>query len=73
MDIGMWMVKSEMKNGRWFTSVVHLNTILQAAHLIPYYGEKPIPRDFSHVYLLDAFGGYFVNRYADRHAHEIVF
>ncbi|KAG1750512.1 uncharacterized protein EDB91DRAFT_1235038 [Suillus paluster] len=62
---GMWKVKPE--------SVEHVDTILRSAHLIPVFGSGPLPDGFHFAHSLDVFNSYYVNKYADHHAHEIVF
>ena len=54
-------------------TVVHLDTILRGAHLIPVYGSSFIPPHFRHSWSLDAFKAFFVNKYADHHANKIAF
>ncbi|KAF8801254.1 hypothetical protein BYT27DRAFT_7310172 [Phlegmacium glaucopus] len=71
---GMWVVKPEEDHHRKrLTTVVHLDTILRGAHLIPVYGSSFIPPYFCHYWSLDAFRAFFVNKYADHHANEVAF
>ena len=71
---GMWIVRPEFtEDGTHATSVIHLNTIFCAAHLMPVYGNNPIPRYLSFTQTLDAFNSYYVNKYIDHHAFEIAF
>ncbi|KAF8810183.1 hypothetical protein BYT27DRAFT_7222195 [Phlegmacium glaucopus] len=71
---GMWVVKPEEdRHGRRVTSVVHLDTVLRGAHLIPVFGEGFLPPNFRHNWSLDSFKAFFVNKYADHHANEIAF
>ncbi|KAF8816751.1 hypothetical protein BYT27DRAFT_7220468 [Phlegmacium glaucopus] len=71
---GMWVVKPEEDcHGKRLTTVVHLDTILRGAHLIPVYGSSFIPPHFCHYWSLDAFRAFFVNKYADHHANEVAF
>jgi hypothetical protein len=73
-DTGMWMVEPEMTDdGLPEVSVIHLDCIFRAAHLIPIYSETQIPNNVSHHNSLDAFAGFYVNKYADHHAFEIVY
>lgn len=74
-DTGMWRVKPDMSSGQRDTTVVHLDTILRAAHLLPIYGSSYplIPSDFQHTKSLDSFNAYYVKRHIDHHAHEIAF
>lgn len=71
----MWKVRPEFHGQSRDITVLHLDTFLRAAHLIPVYGDDPLPIDFDHTYSLEegVFGMYYVNKYADHHANEIAF
>ncbi|KAI5822540.1 hypothetical protein K523DRAFT_421984 [Schizophyllum commune Tattone D] len=72
-DTGMFIVEADMAdNGEREISVVHTDTLLRAAHLLPVF-DGPIPPKFSSLYTYDAFDTFFVNKYADHHSHEIAF
>ncbi|KAK0434113.1 hypothetical protein EV421DRAFT_1909618 [Armillaria borealis] len=73
-DTGMWHVKYET-HGRHDTrlvTVVHLNTFFHAAHLIPDYGDKAVPVEFSYEYSLNCFHIFYMNKYIDHHAFEMI-
>ena len=70
-DTGMWMVKPEVTDGLPVISVIHLDSIFRAAHLIPIYGNNLVPDSVSLHNSLDAFVAFYVNKYADHHAFEI--
>jgi len=71
---GLWVVEPDVdESGRRATSVIHLDSIVRAAHLLPVFGEGFIPVDFDFSYSLDAFQSFYVNKYADHHANEIAF
>ncbi|KAF7372468.1 hypothetical protein MVEN_00108400 [Mycena venus] len=72
-ETGMWIVEPEMKGSVRLTTIVHLDTLLRGAHLIPVYGEGYIPIGFRYTYSLDAFKSFHVNKYIDHHANEIAF
>lgn len=73
-ETGMWMVEPELdKYGRRLVSVIHVDCILRAAHLLPIPGDEPVPVRLRHTDTLDAFTAFYVNKYADHHAHEIAF
>ncbi|THU77673.1 hypothetical protein K435DRAFT_824275 [Dendrothele bispora CBS 962.96] len=65
---GMWIFRREQAY-----SVIHLDTILRLAHLLPVFGARPLPHKFDYRYTLDCFSSMYVNQYADHHAHEIIF
>ncbi|KAJ7840102.1 hypothetical protein B0H14DRAFT_3696876 [Mycena olivaceomarginata] len=62
-----------MKGRSRLTTIVHLDTLLRGAHLIPVYGTRHIPANFRYQHSLDAFKAFHVNKYIDHHANEIAF
>ena len=69
---GMWIVKPDLaENGTHTASVIHIDTIFHAAHLMPVYRNDAVPRYLSFTQSLDAFNLYYVNKYIDHHAFEI--
>ena len=71
---GMWIVRPSSTRGRRDKSVLHLDCLLRAAHLIPVYADnQPLPLDFHYSYSLHAFGAYYVNKYIDHNANELAF
>jgi hypothetical protein len=71
---GMWQVAPDVnEQGARICSVIHIDSILRAAHLIGVYGKDFIPHNLRHYHSLSAFKLYYVNKYADHHAHEIAF
>ena len=71
---GMWIVKPDLaEDGTHNASVIHIDTIFRAAHLMPVYGNDPVPRHLSFTQSLDTFNSYYVNKYIDHHAFEIAF
>ena len=73
-QMGMWVIRPESdNNGRRLTSVIHIDTILCGAHLLPVYGKSFLPLRFHYTWSLDSFKSFFVNKFADHHANEIAF
>ncbi|KAJ7888963.1 hypothetical protein B0H14DRAFT_3081915 [Mycena olivaceomarginata] len=72
-ETGMWIVEPEMKGRVRLTTIVHIDTLLRGAHLIPVYGSGYIPTGFRYTYSLDAFKSFHVNKNIDHHANEIAF
>jgi hypothetical protein len=75
---GMWVVRPDIvQRGRRpeepERSVLHLDSFLRAAHLIPVFGKDKVPRDFHFTFSLDSFKAYYVNKYIDHHANEVAF
>lgn len=73
-NTGMWVVEPDiLDDGTPRTSVIHLDTIMHLAHLLPIYGEKRAPRGAKYTESLDLFSEFYINKFADHHAFEIVF
>jgi hypothetical protein len=73
---GMWVVEPDVTDdGAPLTSVIHLDTIIWAAHLLPVFKNEPelVSRAFSFSDTLDKFQKFYVNKYIDHHAFEIAF
>ncbi|EIW78819.1 hypothetical protein CONPUDRAFT_60102, partial [Coniophora puteana RWD-64-598 SS2] len=71
-DTGMFMVTPDHNDdGTSLLAVVHVNSLVRAAHLIPFYGDKFIPEGAKHYDSYNDFAGFYVNRYADHHLFEI--
>ncbi|KAI0668119.1 hypothetical protein C8Q78DRAFT_1071468 [Trametes maxima] len=72
-DTGMWTVRPRYLRGRRpMLSVVHLDTIFRAAHLIGVSDTKRITDTQSANTALDDFDRYYVNKYIDHHAFEVL-
>ena len=70
-DTGMWMVEPEVEdNGSPSISVIHIDCIFRAAHLLPVYSDDPIGSISPHD-SLDIFSAFYVNKYIDHHAFQI--
>ncbi|KAJ7723744.1 hypothetical protein DFH07DRAFT_759380 [Mycena maculata] len=70
---GMWVVEPEYQRKDRLVTILHLDSFLRGAHLVPVYGSAHIPVGFSHNHSLDAFTAFHVNKYIDHHANEIAF
>ena len=71
---GMWIVEPELDMDKErLRSVLHLDSFVRGAHLIPVYGSQYLPINFRHVWSLDVFDAYHVNKFIDYHANEIAF
>jgi hypothetical protein len=73
-DTGMWVVEPDyLEDSAHFASVIHLDTIFRAAHLMPVYGNEYAPTYLSFDQSLDAFRTFYVNKYIDHQAFETAF
>lgn len=73
LETGMWRVRPDIRRGQRLCSVIHLDSLLRGAHLLPNFGCSFLPINFDYSYSLDAFASYYVNHFADHHSHEIIF
>ncbi|KAG2076162.1 hypothetical protein BDR04DRAFT_1125739 [Suillus decipiens] len=71
-ETGLWMVEPSSIDGHAHFVVIHIETIFRSAHLIPVYGTELLPVAIKSHHVLDIFTLFYVNRYADHHAFEIV-
>ena len=69
---GMWMIAPSFIGESENLAVIHVDTIVRSAHLIPIFGQRPVPPFVSFYNSLDAFRGFYVNGFADHHAFELV-
>ena len=65
--MGMWKVEPDQDQT---LAVIHLDTIVQAAHL-PVFGPGCVSRSLSFTNTLDTFHRFYVNKYVDHHVFEI--
>ncbi len=71
-DTGMWRVRPHMVGRRRLRTVVHLDSFLRGAHLLPAFdGAARLPVNFHFSYSLDSFEAFFINKYADNQMFEI--
>jgi len=73
-ETGMWMVERDWEeDGTQSMGVIHVDSIVRGAHLIPVYGEDFVPRHITFSNSLDYYSAYYVSKFADHHSHEIAF
>ncbi|KAG1731306.1 hypothetical protein EDD22DRAFT_982578 [Suillus occidentalis] len=72
-DTGMWIVRPTVHDdGTPNFAIIHIDTIYHAAHLIPVYGPNFIADNIEYFHSYDAFRSFYINKFADHHAFEIV-
>ena len=74
-DNGMWIVEPDFdRNNYRVMSVVHVDSIIRAVHLLPVFrGDVIVPREINFSHTLDIFTAFYVNKYIDYHAFETLF
>jgi hypothetical protein len=70
--MGMWEVKLEMAGTRLTSEVIHLDCIIQGAHLLLHYGSGFLSENFDAIDARDAFQSYFINQLFDYHIHALL-
>ncbi|KAI0364600.1 hypothetical protein BV20DRAFT_955911, partial [Pilatotrama ljubarskyi] len=72
-DTGMWIVEPSFISGRRpLISVLHLDTIVRAAHLIGVSLGESVSEDLQSRDALDTFASFYVNKFVDHHAFELL-
>lgn len=71
-DTGMWLVRPQITQRHQRThSIIHIDTVYRAAHLIPVYAKDFVPNQPHPHQSYDNYQLFYVNKYADHHAFEI--
>ncbi|KAF8259052.1 hypothetical protein EI94DRAFT_1774026 [Lactarius quietus] len=70
--VNMWVVQPDSNlDGSPAVSIVHLDSVLHAVHLMPVFGDCMMPMDLTSDQSLDIFQSFYVNKYIDYHTFEI--
>lgn len=74
-NAGMWIMQRATSGHQPRARVIPLHSILRAAHLIPVYGyeEAILPKTCMPEHSLDDFDLFYVNKFVDHHACEVLF
>ena len=74
-DNGLWVVEPTYdESGSRHMSVVHVDSIVRAAHLLPVFqGSSTLPPQLTFSQTLDSFRAFYINKYIDYHAFETMF
>jgi hypothetical protein len=71
---GLWRVRLDHDaRNRPMCSIIHIDSILRCAHLMPAFGSRFISPSLHHSKSLEVFQLYYVNKYIDYHAFEVSF
>ncbi|KAG2116276.1 hypothetical protein DEU56DRAFT_974984 [Suillus clintonianus] len=71
-DTGMFVVVPSINDDDTpDISIIHIDCIVRAAHLIPVYGANFVSRDITLHDSYNVFRAYYINKYADHHAFEV--
>ncbi|KAF9228936.1 hypothetical protein BS17DRAFT_841209, partial [Gyrodon lividus] len=67
---GMWTVSLSFLQENF--AVIHIDSIIYAAHLLPIFGDEQVPSYVKSHNSLNVYQGFYVNCFADHHAFELV-
>ncbi|KAF9234302.1 hypothetical protein BU15DRAFT_90031 [Melanogaster broomeanus] len=69
---GMWMVRpSFLEEGSKNLAVIHIDSIVRSAHLLPIFGNERVPPFINFHNSLDIYRSFYINRFADHHAFQL--
>jgi len=68
---GMWVVQPDDDESP--PSIIHLDSVVRAAHLLPVFGPEHVSRTLSFTDTLDKFMRFYVNKFVDHHSFKIIF
>ena len=72
INTGMWVVKPDCNaDGSPAVGVIHLDSVVRAAHLMPIFGDRFLPPNLIADHTLDVFQAFYINKYIDYHAFEL--
>jgi hypothetical protein len=74
-DTGMWLVERAFKGEDSDIpdlTVIHVDSIFRAVHLLPHFGKEPVPRRVTFEHSLDYYHIFYVNKFSDHHSFEIL-
>ena len=72
-DMGMWVVEPDVETGSPFAGIIHMDSILRAAHLMGVCREVFVPKKLTPDNSLYFFYSFYVNKFVDHHAFKIAF
>ena len=72
INTGMWVVQLDYNaDGSPAVGVIHLDSVVHMAHLMPVFGDGFLPANLTVDHTLDTFQAYYVNKYIDYHTFEL--
>ncbi|KAG0702195.1 hypothetical protein DFH29DRAFT_1047447 [Suillus ampliporus] len=71
LDTGMWMVHPSLHAGSRELSVIRVNTIICACHLLSIFDADFAPENTTPHNVLDSWAGFYVNKFVDHYSFEI--
>ena len=72
-DTSMWVIVPDYDNrGYHNTSVIHIDSIVRGAHLLPVFNKSKLPSALNYTHSLDYFCSFYMNKYIDPHTFELL-
>jgi hypothetical protein len=71
-DNGMYIVQPEVTSGQRNMSVISVDRIIRAAHLLPIFDDSYLDHSLNYTHSLNVFKAFYVNHFIDPHAYELV-
>jgi hypothetical protein len=71
-DNGMHIMQPESTSGQRNMSVISVDSIVCAAHLLPIFNNSHLDHSFNYTQSLDIFKVFYVNHFIDPRAYELV-
>lgn len=70
---GFWVVWPESTHlGSHHTSVIHLNSIIRVAHLLPIFpSDAPVYWEINYMNVLNIYTSFYVDKFIDHHVFEV--
>jgi hypothetical protein len=72
-DTGMWIVRpQDNPDGSPSVDFISMERIVRACHLIPVHGREKVPPRMDPYKSLTSYKSYYLNKFIDHHAFEIL-
>ena len=71
-DNGMWVVTPDYFGATPSVSIIHIDSIFRAAHLLPIFDQNPLPCSLNYTLSLNSFKAFYVIKYINYHAYKTV-
>ena len=69
---GMYIVLPDVVGGHWNMTVISVDSIIRATHLLPIFDETHLDHTLNYTHSLDVFKAFYVNHLIGSHAYELL-
>ncbi|KAF8324638.1 hypothetical protein F5887DRAFT_1063400 [Amanita rubescens] len=71
---GMWIVDRDYeRDGTRSMELIHIDSVIRGAHLIPVFGQGFVPMDLTYHNSLDRYDTFYVNQFADHNSFDLLY